>query len=314
MALIGREWAARKPEPGRPWLSVHRQEVLWGWTLLGPAILILLGLVAYPFLYAVWLSFSDKAVGQAGSFVGLQNFAYVVSWPQFEGAIRNTLVFTAVAVAAKFCLGMAVALVLNAQIRGRDFWRAFLLLPWVIPGFVVYLIWRWLYDPLQGLFNYALIDAGLIVQPIAFLSNKDTAMLSVIAAHTWRGFPFFAVTLLAGMQTIPRELYEAAEVDGANPWQRFLHITMPGLYHIIGVILLLQTIWTANAFEPIYLLTGGGPSNTTMVYTMLAYMMGITNLRLGEAAAVSILFLPILIALVIGVTGLMHRRAESMGS
>jgi multiple sugar transport system permease protein len=138
-------------------------------------------------------------------------------------------------------------------------------------------------------------------------------MLSVIAAHTWRGFPFFAVTLLAGMQTIPRELYEAAQVDGANRWQQFRHITLPGLYYVIGVVLLLQTIWTANAFEPIYLLTGGGPSNSTMVYTMLAYMMGIGNLRLGEAAAVSILFLPLLIAMVIGVTGLMQRRAEAGG-
>lgn len=311
MALIGREWASRQSV--RPWSSVYRQEVIWGWVLLGPAILMMLGLVAYPFLFAIWLSFTDKSVGQQASFVGLDNFIYLVRWPLFESAIWNTIVFTAVAVTTKFCLGMAVALVLNAQIYGRDFWRAFLLLPWVIPGFVAYLIWRWLYDPLQGLFNYALIDLGLLSQPIAFLASKDTAMISVIAAHTWRGFPFFAVTLLAGMQTIPRELYEAAEVDGANRWQQFRHITLPGLYYVIGVVLLLQTIWTANAFEPIYLLTGGGPSNSTMVYTMLAYMMGITNLRLGEAAAVSILFLPILIAMVIGVTGLMQRRAEASG-
>jgi ABC-type sugar transport system permease subunit len=135
-------------------------------------------------------------------------------------------------------------------------------------------------------------------------------MISVIIAHAWRGFPFFAISFLAGMQTISLELYEAAQVDGATRWQQFRHITLPSLYHIIGVVLLLQTIWTANAFEPIYLLTGGGPSDATTVYTMLVYLMGMVNLRLGEAAAVSVLFLPLLIGLVLVVTSLLQRRGE----
>jgi ABC-type sugar transport system permease subunit len=284
--------------------------MLGGLMLLSPALLILLGLVVYPFFYAIWLSFLDKSVGTVGRFVGLGNFRYVITWPQFLAALYNTVTFTVVAVAIKFALGMAVALVLNQQIRGRNFFRAFLLLPWVIPAFVVYLTWRWLYDPLQGLLNYALLDLGLITYPIAFLSTRETAMISVIIAHAWRGFPFFAVSFLAGMQTIPAELYEAAQVDGASRWQQFRHITLPSLYHIIGVVLLLQTIWTANAFEPIYLLTGGGPSDATTVYTLLAYLMGIVNLRLGEAAAVSVLFLPLLIGLVLVVTSLLHRRTE----
>jgi ABC-type sugar transport system permease subunit len=194
---------------------------------------------------------------------------------------------------------MSVAVVLNQHIRGRNFFRAFLLLPWVMPAFVVYLTWRWLYDPLQGLLNYAMLDLGLITRPIAFLSTKETAMLSVIIAHAWRGFPFYAISFLAGMQTIPPELYEAAQV------------TLPGLYHIIGVVLLLSTIWTANAFEPVYLLTGGGPSDATTVYTMLVYLVGMINMRLGEAAAVSVLFLPLLIGLVLVVTGLLQRRGEA---
>jgi ABC-type sugar transport system permease subunit len=264
----------------------------------------------YPFLYAIWLSFLEKSVGTVGQFVGLRNFSYVITWPQFLAALKNTATFTIVAIAIKFVLGMSVALVLNQHIRGRNFFRAFLLLPWVIPAFVVYLTWRWLYDPLQGLLNYALLDTGLITRPIAFLSDKSTAMLSVIIAHSWRGFPFFAISFLAGMQTISLELYEAAQVDGATRWQQFRHITLPSLYHIIGVVLLLQTIWTANAFEPIYLLTGGGPSDATTVYTMLVYLMGMVNLRLGEAAAVSVLFLPLLIGLVLVVTGLLQRRGE----
>jgi ABC-type sugar transport system permease subunit len=290
--------------------SRHRRELIGGLLLLTPALLILLGLVIYPFLYAIWLSFLEKSVGSVGQFVGLRNFSYVITWPQFQAALKNTAVFTIVAITIKFVLGMSVALVLNQHIRGRNFFRAFLLLPWVIPAFVVYLTWRWLYDPLQGLLNYVLLDTGLITRPIAFLGDKSTAMISVIIAHAWRGFPFFAISFLAGMQTISLELYEAAQVDGATRWQQFRYITLPGLYHIIGVVLLLQTIWTANAFEPVYLLTGGGPSDATTVYTMLVYLLGMVNLRLGEASAVSVLFLPMLIGLVLLVTGLLQRRAE----
>lgn len=299
------------PRGKRAFWSRHRREVLGGLLLLSPALLILTGLVIYPFVYAIWLSFSDKMVGTVGHFVGLKNFRYVIAWPQFTAALYNTGVFTVVAVMCKFVLGMAVALVLNQQIRGRNFFRAFLLLPWVMPAFVVYLVWRWMYDPLQGLLNYAMLDLGLIQQPIAFLSTRETAMPSVIIAHVWRSFPFYAISFLAGMQTIPLELYEAAQVDGASRWQQFRYITLPSLYHIIGVVVLLTTIWTANAFEPIYLLTGGGPSDATTVYTMLVYVMGMVNLRLGEAAAVSVLFLPLLIGLVLVVTGLLQRRNDN---
>jgi ABC-type sugar transport system permease subunit len=279
--------------------------------LLAPTVLLLVGLVLYPFLYAIWLGFTDKTVGSTGQFIGLANFRYVIAWPQFSAALVNTVVFTVAAVAIKFVLGMAVALVLNQRIRGRNFFRAFLLLPWVMPAFVVYLVWRWLYDPLSGLLNQALLDVGLIAGPIAFLSERSTAMASVIIAHVWRAFPFFAISFLAGMQTIGQELYDSAQVDGASRWQQFHYITLPGLYHIIGVVLLLSTIWTANAFEPVYLLTGGGPSDATMVYTLLVYLMGMVNLRLGEAAAVSTLFLPLLVGLVLAVTVLLQRKAAA---
>jgi len=221
------------------------------------------------------------------------------------------VIFTFSAVAFKFVLGMAVALVLNQRIRGRNFFRAFLLLPWVMPAFVVYLVWRWLYDPLSGLINYALIDLGIVGSPIAFLSDRNTAMPSVVVAHVWRNFPFYAISFLAGMQTISQELYDSAQVDGASRVQQFRFITLPGLYHIIGVVLLLTTIQTANAFEPVYLLTGGGPSDATMVYTMFVYVMGMVNLRLGEAAAVSTLFLPLLVGLVLVVTVLLQRKANN---
>ena len=313
MAIRHRSAAVALPVPARPtrWPSLRTRESLEGMGLLAPTVLILIGLVLYPFFYAIWLAFSDKVVGSPGKFVGLRNFIYVLGWPQFSTAVMNTVVFTVSAVAIKFVLGMAVALVLNQPIRGRNFFRAFLLLPWVMPAFVVYLVWRWLYDPLSGLINYALIDLGLIASPIAFLSDRGTAMGSVIVAHAWRNFPFYAISFLAGMQTISQELYDSAQVDGASRVQQFRFITLPGLYHIIGVVLLLTTIQTANAFEPVYLLTGGGPSDATMVYTMLVYVMGIVNLRLGEAAAVSTLFLPLLVGLVLVVTVLLQRKANA---
>ena len=312
MAIRPRSVTVAVPVPvgHRRRLSARTRESLGGMGLLAPTVLILIGLVLYPFFYAIWLAFSDKAVGSAGHFVGFRNFAYVIAWPQFSAALVNTAIFTVCAVAIKFVLGMAVALVLNQHIRGRNFFRAFLLLPWVMPAFVVYLVWRWLYDPLSGLINYALIDLGLIASPIAFLSERSTAMASVIVAHAWRNFPFYAIAFLAGMQTISQELYDSAQVDGASRVQQFRHITLPGLYHIIGVVLLLTTIQTANAFEPVYLLTGGGPSDATMVYTMLVYVMGMVNLRLGEAAAVSTLFLPLLVGLVLAVTVLLQRKAN----
>jgi multiple sugar transport system permease protein len=313
MGIRHRSVAVALPAPARPapWPSVRTRESLEGIGLLLPTVLILIGLVLYPFFYAIWLAFSDKAVGSPGQYVGVRNFVYVLGWPQFSTAVLNTVIFTVSAVAIKFVLGMAVALVLNQRIRGRNFFRAFLLLPWVMPAFVVYLVWRWLYDPLSGLINYALIDLGLIASPIAFLSDRGTAMGSVIVAHAWRNFPFYAISFLAGMQTISQELYDSAQVDGASRVQQFRYITLPGLYHIIGVVLLLTTIQTANAFEPIYLLTGGGPSDATMVYTMLVYVMGIVNLRLGEAAAVSTLFLPLLVGLVLVVTVMLQRKANA---
>ena len=155
--------------PRRPW-RVDREQ-LGGMAMLLPTVLILVGLVLYPFVYSIWLSFSDKTIGSAGRFVGLANFRYVIAWPQFSTALVNTVVFTVCAVAIKLVLGMVVALVLNQQIRGRNFFRAFLLLPWVMPAFVVYLVWRWLFDPLSGLINYALLDLGILKTPVAFLTR-----------------------------------------------------------------------------------------------------------------------------------------------
>ncbi len=300
-APIGRRPAARSRRP-----FLQREGVL-GWLLLSPVLLVMLVLVVWPFSTAIWMSFTDKSIGREANWVGLANFSQVLSSPRFGRAIQNSLVFTVVAIFLKFVLGMAMALVLNKAFFGRNFLRAYLLVPWVLPGFVAYMIWRWFLDPLQGVLNYALTDIGLITLPLEFLSSPASAMPSVILAHVWRSFPFFGVAFLAGLQNIPAEQYEAAAVDGANGWQKFLFITIPGLRHVILVVLMLATIWTFNAFEPVYLLTGGGPADSTLVYTVLAYEMGIVNMRLGEASAVPVMILPLLGMFIVALSGLMNR-------
>jgi multiple sugar transport system permease protein len=284
-----------------------RQEMLLGWLLLAPALLVMLGLVIYPFSTAIWMSFTDKSIGREASFIGLTNFVEVVTNPRFGLALRHSLIFTVVSLSIKFSLGMAMALVLNKAFVGRNILRAYLLVPWVLPGFVAYMTWRWFLDPLQGVLNYALTDLGLIHFPLELLGNPSTALGAVIVADVWKTFPFFGVAFLAGLQNIPAEAYEAASVDGANGWQKFRFVTLPGLRHVILVVLMLSTIWTFNSFEPVYLLTGGGPADATIVYTVLAYEMGIVNMRLGEASAVPVMILPVLGLFIVAVSGLMSR-------
>jgi ABC-type sugar transport system permease subunit len=281
--------------------------MLLGWLLLAPALLVMVGLVIYPFATSIWISFTDKTIGREANWIGLANFATVIGNPRFGLALRHSLVFTAVALSLKFVLGMAMALVLNQAFFGRNVFRAYLIVPWILPGFVAYMTWRWFLDPLQGVLNYALTDLGIIHYPLELLGNPSTALGAVIVADVWKTFPFFGVAFLAGLQNIPTETYEAAAVDGAGRWQQFRYVTVPGLRHVILVVLMLSTIWTFNSFEPVYLLTGGGPADATVVYTVLAYEMGIVNMRLGEASAVPVMILPVLGLFIVAVSGLMSR-------
>jgi ABC-type sugar transport system permease subunit len=203
---------------------------------------------------------------------------------------------------------MCAALLLNVSFRGRTFFRGLFMLPWAVPTFVAVLVWRWMYDHHSGVFNTVLMRLGITEHRLSFLGNPDLALLSVIVFVVWKGFPFFGLSYLAGMQSIPNELYEAAKVDGANAWQQFFYITLPGLQHVIAITCLLSLIWTANAFEMVYLLTGGGPSNRTQVFTVLTYQLGIVNLRLGEAAAVPLMFFPMLAGLIVVVSRYMLRN------
>lgn len=263
-----------------------------GYLLVAPVVICILALVIYPFFFAIWISFTDRMVGQPGKFIGLANYRYLFGWIDFRATIRNTIVLVFWVQAIKLVFGMGIALLLNQQIRGRQLWRSLILIPWAMPAFVAFITWKLLYAPQGGAFNYILINLGLVHTHVDFLSTKALAMPSVIVASFWRGFPFWVISFLAALQNVPQELYEAAAIDGATAWQRFRHVTLPSIRHVVLVVVLLSTIWTTNSFEAIWLLTQGGPSNATMTFPVLAYF-GLQNLRIGEAASVSVSMLPV---------------------
>lgn len=285
------EQAALKPQSraDKPRVSLRARTSLLGYALVAPLVIFLFILVVYPFVFGVAISFTDREIGTEGNFVGLANFIYLSKTPSFQKSIVNTVVLVSAVQLMKLGLGLSIAILLNQAIRGRKLWRGMILLPWAMPAFVVYLTWQLLYAPQGGAFN--LISVGLGFGKIDFLS-KDLAMPSVIFATFWRGFPFWVISFLAALQAVPQEQYEAAAIDGANAWQRFTNITIPGIIHVVLVVALLSTIWTTNGFENVWLITQGGPSDATMTFPVLAYF-GLQTMRIGEAAAVSVTLLPV---------------------
>lgn len=269
------------------------------WPFLLPLLVVLIGLIAYPFVSAIWLSFQRKMVGSDAVFIGVGNYYTLLtnSTYNFLTSVRVSLVYVVAAIGLKFVLGMCMALLLNERFRGRTIMRAILFLPWAMPTLIVALAWRWIYEGSpSGLLNLILIDYFHSDTIIQWLANPRLALWSIIIATIWQGTPFWTMMFLAGMQAIPAEMYEAAKIDGANIFQRFFLITMPLLRPVIVVTSLLSTIWTANSINFIYVLTRGGPVNSTMTFPMLAFDLGIIGARqLGLAAAVSVMFFPFFI-------------------
>jgi ABC-type sugar transport system permease subunit len=268
---------------------------------------VLLALVAYPFVYAIVISFTSRVVGDAGHWVGLANYRYLFNWVTFNQAVKNTVVLVVAADILKFSIGLGLALLLNEQIRGRGLFRSFILLPWAMPGFIAFLTWRLLFQPIGGGIDLIIQHLPGYSGPVDWLGQRSTAMPAVIIATVWRGFPFWTISFLAALQNVPQEQYEAAKVDGAGRWQRFRYITLPSIRHVIIVVTLLSSIWTANGFENIWIMTQGGPSDATMVLPVLAFF-GLQSQRLGEAAAVSVSLVPALAVLVFIVAALLQKE------
>lgn len=274
-----------------PRFTMPQIESALGYILVFPLLICILVLVVYPFFFAISISFTDRSIGAGGAFVGLDNFRFLFNKQEFLETVRNTIVLVGAVQISKFFLGIGIAILLNLPIRGRQFWRGLILVPWAMPGFVAYITWKLMFVPQGGALNYMLIQTGLVSTHVDFLGTRELAMLSVITALVWRGFPFWVITFLAALQTVPKDLYEAAALDGASAWQRFLHVSFPGIRHIVLVVILVSTIGTTNNFEGIWLLTGGGPSNSTMTFPVYAYY-SLQNLNIGEAAAVGVAMLP----------------------
>jgi multiple sugar transport system permease protein len=288
------------------------REAWLGYTLILPLLVVMIGLLAYPVVNALLISLQDKRLGTPGRFIGLDNYAELLFRDRrFWGVVRNSFVFTFGSVFGKLLIGIGMALILNQRLKGRNFFRGWMLLPWVAPTFVTALTWRWMFDGTSGVINFILVGLGLLDLPIAWLGSGATALLAVIITNIWHGFPFFGVSLLAAMQAVPESLYEAAEVDGASPWQRFRHITIPGIQTVLIITTMLSTIWTFNDFQIVYIMTGGGPAFATHLFATYTYQVGLTGSRLGYAVAVSTSLTPVLIFMILALSPLILREERT---
>jgi multiple sugar transport system permease protein len=278
-----------------------RPEARMGYLLYLPAGLVLLLLVGYPASYALYQSLFDKVlVVRDAPFVGLQNYIKVASLSEFWPVWRFTAVYTATCVFFKLVLGMATALMLHEPLRGRGLMRGLILLPWALPTLSTAVIWRWLFSDTFNVVNYVLLKSGLISTSIPWLYGVFYAPITLILANVWRGFPFFTITLLAGLQPIPEDRYDAAKVDGANVFQRFWHVTLPGVAPVLAITTLLSTIWTFNDFDLPWLLTRGGPGYATTNLPVLAYLTGLTGrYSISQAVSIGVMSTPILIVLIL---------------
>jgi len=277
----------------------ERREWRFALVLLLPAVVMIGTFVAYPFVRGIWLSLTNTVVGREGSFVGLQNFAKLWNDGIFRRAAQNTVLYTAAATLLKLALGMVVALMLNNLLGFKRILRASMLLPWIVPTVLSTLAWKWMLDPTFSIVNWILYQLGLIRFRVDWLGGPVMALWSVILVNVWRGTPFFAITLLAGLQTISPEVYEAASIDGANAWQRFWTVTWPLLMPVTMVVMLFSVIQTFADFQLVYILTGGGPANSTHLFATYAYQIGVATGKLGEGAAASLAMFPVLFMVVL---------------
>ena len=280
-----------------------------GLLMIAPAAAFLLVFLAYPLGLGFWLGMTDATIGQPGRFVGFANFISLAHDQIFWLSVFNTTFYTVVASALKFGLGLYLALLLNRRLPMKSLIRAVVLLPFVTPTVLSAIAFWWIYDPQFSIISWSLIKLGLIHQYIDFLGQPWNARWSVIFANVWRGIPFVAITLLAGLQTISPSLYEAATLDGAGPWQRFRFVTLPMLSPIIAVVMTFSVLLTFTDFQLIYAITRGGPMNATQLMATLSFQRAITGGNLGEGAAIADAMVPFLLAAILfSYFGLQRRR------
>lgn len=296
-ALVGSQEAAIAVPAPRALLSRRARETLANYAYLLPAAFCLGGTVLFPILKAIHMSLYHNVLirPQDYRFIGLGNYVRMVQDPTFWLTLKNSFTWVFWSVSLQFLFGFLVALLLNAQFTGRVVFRTITLLPWIIPGVVVALVWEYLYQPNYGPINDLLMRGGWMRTPVAWLSHPDLAMPAVVLTNIWRGIPFFAIMILAGLQAIPDEIYEAATVDGADVIQRFWHVTLPMLRPIIVVATATRIIWTFNYADLIFVMTSGGPANATQITSTYTLLQAYSNLDFGYAATLSVILLVIML-------------------
>jgi multiple sugar transport system permease protein len=298
-------WTKARYDVALAWLE--RPTVL-GYLLMAPAAFIIFLFVAYPFAWGVWMSFTNKQIGMPWSqvkFTGLKNYVDLVTKDGvFWTTVWNSVLYTGIATAVKWVLGIWLAVLLNAMVRFQRFVRAAVLLPWIVPTVLSTIAFLWIFDPDFSVINWTLrrfyswMGWGYVKGPL-WLGDPTLALASVTFVNIWRGTPFYAISFLAGLQTISPELYEAAAIDGANGWQRFWHVTLPGIKPITVVVLVFSIVVTFSDFQIVYVLTRGGPANSTHLFATYAYQIAMVGTRLGLGAAISLFMFPVLALVII---------------
>ena len=286
-----------RPTDPSPRLRMQTREAWLGAALIAPTVLVFAAVILYPLVSALYLSlFSVYTPTLRGHFVGLQNYADLLAGRAFWHALAANVIWTAGTLALQFALGIGMALLLNENILFRSLARALVLFPYFVSTVVAVLVWRWLFNDLYGIVNHLLIAAGLIDMPLDWIGIMPNAMISVIVVGAWKYFPFVVITVLARLQTIPPQLYEAARLDGAGAMARFFDITLPQLREVLLIVVLLRAIWDFKEFDLLYLLTGGGPVDATQTLPLLVYQQAFALNDMGRASAVAVLMLTVLAA------------------
>ena len=278
-----------------------------------PAALLLVVFLTYPLGLGFWLGFTDAKVGREGAWVGLENYEFLFGDSVMRLAVFNTIFYTVVASVIKFFLGLWLAMLLNRDIAMKSFFRAVILLPYIVPTALSAIAFWWLYDAQFSVLSWVLVKMGLITTYIDFLGDPWHARFATIAANIWRGVPFVAITLLAGLQTISPSYYEASAIDGASRWQQFRYVTLPLLTPIIAVVMTFSVLFTFTDFQLIYVITRGGPLNATHLMATLSFQRAIPGGALGEGAAISIAMVPFLLAAILFSYFGLQRRAWQQG-
>ena len=299
------------PEPSRISRLLNSRNFL-GFIFMLPLAALLLIFLTYPLGLGVWLGLTNQTIGRAGQYIGLLNYEFLADDRVFWLSVRTTVLYTVVASVFKFGLGLWLALILNQRVPFQAFIRAIVLLPWIVPTVLSAIAFWWIYDSQFSIISWSLVKLGVIDTYIDFLGEPSLARMSVIIANVWRGIPFVAISLLAGLQTISPSLYEAAVLDGASPMQQFRYVTFPQLTPIIAVVMTFSVIFTFTDFQLIYVLTRGGPLNYTHLMATLAFQRAIPGGQLGEGAAIASAMIPILAAaILISFFGLQKRKWQS---